>query len=213
MVSERINDDPYFQELVPAGEVVFSRNDAQQLYLQVHTSDETYSDKWDRELGIELSVPCGVRTYVHIKPCILTPRIMLTVVASEPSELVAMSPANILGTSVGKVIESEVQGMERREIGNGQAWFYPSDNILVLWECEIFHSFSAGHKDPAANLILVTAWEAFERVLLEKFADVQRIVTPGWEPKYTNEQWQLFLRARGYAPENNNPQAFIKRID
>lgn len=133
MLSETIDDDPYFQQLVPAGEIAFSRHDTHQLYLQVHTSDESYSDKWERELGIELSVPRGVRQYIHTKPCILIPRITLAVAASESAEFATMSSANTLGTSIGKVVRSEVQGMERRAIGNGQAWFYPSDNILVLW--------------------------------------------------------------------------------
>ncbi len=207
------DDDPYWQQLVPIGKATFSHNDTHELYLQVHTSDEAYTDEWERELGIELSAPRGVRKYVHVKPCILIPRIVLAVAVNDSIEFASQSPASIFGEPIGKVISSEVQGMERREIGNAQAWFYPSDNVLVLWECEVFRSFGAHSKDPATNNILATAWEGFERVLLEQFADTERIVTPGWEPEYQREQWQSFLRGRDYLPEKGNPQAFVKRIN
>jgi hypothetical protein len=212
-MSEYAEDDPYWHQLVPIGKATFSHNDTHELYLQVHTSDEAYTDEWDRELGIELSAPRGLRHYVHVKPCLLIPRIMLNVAVSDSVEVATQTPASIFGEPIGEVISSKVQGIERREIGNAQAWFYPSDNVLVLWECEVFRSFGSRSKDPATNNILAMAWEGFERVLLEIFTDTKRIVTPGWEPEYRTEQWQAFLYGCGYQPENGNPQAFVKRIN
>lgn len=204
--------DPYWPELHALGEAIISRDERHQLYLQVHTSEESYGGaNWGAtELDIKLCVPRGVRQYVHARPCILVPRIILTVALSQSaSEIVAPSQA-CFGERVGKVIDSEVEGMERRGVGNAQAWYYPEDKLLVLWECEVFPSWRRKSSRADDDPILPLVWHGFESLLLEKFTDAERIVTPSWEPNYERDDWQAFLRSFSYARQNDNLQAYVK---
>jgi hypothetical protein len=41
--------------------------------------------------------------------------------------------------AVGEVTSSEWEGMKHEEIGSPQAWYYPTDSILVLWEVDLHH--------------------------------------------------------------------------
>lgn len=115
------------------------------------------------------------------------------------------------GRSVGEVVDSRVEGMDRRVIGNAQGWYYPAQGILVLWECEVFYPYGTAPDDPTEDRTLFTAWEAFERLLLNKFTEAKQMITPGWEPKYCDEQWGAFLRGRGYTPVADDQRAFTKR--
>ena len=45
------------------------------------------------------------------------------------------------GTILGKTINSRVEGVRHHDIGNAQAWYYPEDKVLVLWEC-FLHDFT-----------------------------------------------------------------------
>lgn len=45
------------------------------------------------------------------------------------------------GEVIGEVVESRLGSMERHIIGSAQAWYYPVDRSLVLWECDIFSNF------------------------------------------------------------------------
>ena len=207
-------EEPYWQQLVPVGEVSLHPRDGERtLYLRVHSSDEKYSDEMERELGLRLSAPRGVRTYVHAQPCILVPRILLTVALSEEVDTAdAPHLARPWGEPVGEVVHSEVDGVERCQMGNAQAWFYPSDHIIVLWECDIFHSYLTASKELSRDSVLTVAWRGFERLLRERFAEARQIITPSWEPAYENEWWQAFLREQGYAPQSHLHNAFIKTL-
>lgn len=93
---------------------------------------EEYDDLLSPELGLRLSARRGERIYVHAKPCILVPRITLTVAFREEaipvySDLRAghREDGRMVDTT-GEVIGSQVEGMERRVIGQMKAWYYPS---------------------------------------------------------------------------------------
>ena len=122
-MSGTIAEEPYWQQLVPVGEISLHPRDGERtLYLQVHTSDEKYSNEMERELGLRLSAPRGTRTYVHAQPRILVPRILLTVALSEEVDTAdAPHLARQWGEPVGEVVHSEVDGIERRQMGNAQA--------------------------------------------------------------------------------------------
>lgn len=206
-MTEHIVEDPYWQQHVKVGEVsLHPRDGLHQLYLQVHMSEEQYGSEMERELGVRLSEPRGVRAYVHARPSILVPRIMLTVALSDDAEVASSAKA------VGEVVESRLEGMERWQLGTAQAWYYPSDHILVLWECNIHYPHRPASDDPTEDTLLALAWQSFERLLLDKFPNTERIVTPGWEPAYESEKFQAFLRGRGYAPEADYPRAFSRNL-
>jgi hypothetical protein len=199
--------DSYWQQFIWAGEILFPPSDhTHELYLQVHTDSERYTAASEVELGLALSEPQGDRVYIHCKPCILEPRIMLTVA------LTGESDHSTWGRSVGEVVDSRVEGMDRRVIGNAQGWYYPADHILVLWECEVFYLYGTASEDPTEDNILITVWEAFERLLLNRFIETRQIITPVWEPKYRDNQWKTFLRGRGYTSIADDQRAFTKRL-
>ena len=202
MSQNRISND-YWQQFELVGEISFPPSDhAHELYLKVHTGSEMYAS--EVELGFELSEPQGERIYVHCRPCILEPHVMLTFT------LTGAADQATIGQSLGKVVESRVDGMHQRVIGNAQGWYYPADRILVLWEYEVFFPYGTAPEDPSEDCILFTVWEAFERMLLNKFTEVRQIVTPGWEPKYQDKQWKSFLQGRGYIPLADDQRAFTK---
>jgi len=198
-MSGNIAEDSYWQQLVPVGDVsLHPRDGERKLYLQMHTSDEKYSDEMERELGLQLSAPRGIRTYVHAQPCILVPRILLTVALSEEADTVdAPHLVRQWGEPVGEVVHSEVNGIERRQIGNAQAWFYPSDRIIVLWECDIFHPYLTASKELTQDSVLTVSWCGFERILLDKFGEARQIITPGWSRRMRTRGGKPFCASKG----------------
>ena len=165
--------------------------------MRIHTSEERYSGG---ETIYKLKQPRGDKDYVMAKPYILEPNITLTI---------ATYPQPSSAGAIGEVLDSQWEGMRHRDIGNAQAWYYREDKVLVLWECDIFE-WARQDKDPSENEVLTTVWTGFERWLLERFKATEMVVTPSWEPVYTNEVWQRFLITQGYTPFAK--EAFIKEI-
>jgi hypothetical protein len=56
----------------------------------------------------------------------------------------------------------------------------------------------------------VTLWRGFEGFLLGRIPGVSRIVTPAWDPGYSRQVWQAFLRRLGY--EELSAAAFVKKL-
>jgi hypothetical protein len=195
-MKERETDTvPYWQADVEVGEVSFQGKPTP-VHLRVHESHERYSHRTDL---IPLHQSHGTRTYIHARPYILVPHITLT------AELFA-APAP--DGAIGEVIASHWEGMRSQEIGNAQAWYYPPDHLLILWECYLFEW--CRQDTPAQDPTLSSLWAGFERVLLEHAPEVQRIVTPAWEPIYDTPLWQEFLRTQGYQPIDKH--AFVKDV-
>jgi len=119
------------------------------------------------------------------------PRIILTVGLSKSVQTEA-------GEEIGKVIDSNREGSERREIASLQSWYYRDEKTLMLWEVEVFGQHRSA--DPTENFLLAVLWQHFEEELQKKFSDCEQIVTPGWEPKYSVEQWRKFLASQGLHP-------------
>lgn len=163
--------------------------------LKVHYEDDQYSGG---EI-VPLKEKRGIRTYYHAKPYILIPRITLALgLHPEPK-----------GQEIGKVLDSSWEGMDHREIGNAQAYWYPTDRLILLWECILFGSDRP--KDPNQDERLTKVWQHFEHFLIKCHREVTRIATPGWEPEFPEGTlWQDFLRDRGYAPLNE--RAFVKEV-
>jgi hypothetical protein len=88
--------------------------------------------------------------------------------------------------------------MRQEEIGQAQAWFYPKEHILILWECFLNDPYQAD--DPRNDHLLQPLWQGFETFLLNRFPQAEKIVTPSWEPMYdhTADSWPEFLQNLGY---------------
>jgi hypothetical protein len=88
--------------------------------------------------------------------------------------------------------------MRHVAIGQAQAWFYPGDRLLVLWECYLRDPWRQA--DPLRDPALAALWRGFEDRLLTRFPAANRIATPAWEDPYPGPAWQAFLAQQGYAP-------------
>lgn len=193
--SERHDEDDYWGHDVFLGELQLGR-ETSAVRLRVHVADEPYHL---REALFPLAHPTGARTYVHAQPYVLEPQIALSV---------GLYPTPDRTGAIGEVVDTAWEGMRHRDIGNAQAWYYPADRVMVLWEC--FLTDAVRQDDPLADPTLATVWTGFERILLERFAGVERIATPSWEHLYERPAWQQFLSGQGYGPDS--PGCFVKEL-
>jgi hypothetical protein len=164
--------------------------------LKLHRSEERYFHK---EELFPLSTRTGTRIYFHAKPYILIPDITLTI---------ATYPRPAKDGAIGEVIGSDVKKLKPLEIGNAQAWYYPAETAVVLWECFLESRFSQ-HADPRKDALLTTLWTGFERLLLEQLHPVERIYTT-WEPIYERPVFAKFLAQQGFRKVGNI--AFVKKV-
>jgi hypothetical protein len=118
-----------------------------------------------------------------------------------------VSPPTLPETGViGEIVDSHWAGMRHVEIGQAQAWYYPAERLLVLWERYLFDHWRLA--DPVRDPALHGLWQRFEAELLARFPEAERLATPSWEDMYERPAWQTFLRQQGYAPATTG--AFVK---
>lgn len=178
------HETPYWHADEALGEAVLGRS-TQTIRLKLHQSEERFRR---HDEIIPLSQPSGTRTYVHAKPYILVPDIRMTV---------GFYPTPEPYGAIGKVLSTEQRGQRAVEIGQAQAWYYPADRVVMLWECYLFDAHR--QPDPLQDSALATLWTGFERTLLGRLPQAQWLVTT-WEDTYERSAWQFFLSRRGYQP-------------
>lgn len=93
-------------------------------------------------------------------------------------------------------------------LADAQAWYYPADRTLVLWELVLAPPF-ARQPDPREDLLLRSLWLAYERLLQDHFPTADQVLTT-WEDIYPQDQWRGFLSAVGYHPQEFG--VFAKRL-
>ncbi len=182
----------YWQTDLAAGEVRVWEQ-AHALRWKLHQSEERFTRL--AEL-IPLTQTSGTRTYFDLRPYILVPSITLTV---------GLSPAPRADGAIGEVAGSAWEGMRHEELGQAQAWYYPVDRTLLLWECYLHDRFRQA--DPREDALLATLWREVEALLLARLPDVEHLVTT-WEDSYARPAWQDFLAELGYRPAA--PAVFTK---
>jgi hypothetical protein len=188
--------DPYWQEDVAIGEGRLFRGEDYTIRMRLHTATERASGRHEI---VPLSDAVRERVSVHGKPYLLVPEITLTIGLSRQPDP---------GGAIGEVTGSAWRGMRHEDIGQAQAWYYPADQLLVLWEC--FPEPRYRHsEDPREDTTLATLWSGFEAWLTGRFPDAHRLVTT-WEDLYDRSAWQQFLADRGYDPIT--PAAFAKGL-
>jgi len=97
----------------------------------------------------------------------------------------------VLGVHVG-------EPFAERQLGSAQAWYYPADQFIVLWECFLWPPWRG--KLVQASQVMADCWRAFEARVVEAWPDATRIATGGTETITTVDDYQAFLRGVGYAP-------------
>ena len=164
--------------------------------LKFYRSDETYSNHDD--LVVPLSNRSGRRIYFGAKSYILIPDITLTI---------ALTPSKAYGAETAKIIDTDFKQLQELEIGTAQAWYYPTENALVLWECFLQQPYR--QQDLLADSLAATVWQGFEKELLTHLPDTERIYTT-YETIYERPVWEAFLTAQGY--QKVERMAFLKEV-
>jgi len=188
--------DPYWQEDVAIGDGRFYRGETYTIRLRLHTSTERYAARHEI---VPLSQPATTRTYVHAKPYIIVPDITLTVGLYRQPDA---------SGAIGEVRGSDWTGMRHEDIGQMQAWYYPTDQLLILWECFPEERFRTSD-DPRQDATLAALWSGVEAWLAGRFPEARQLVTT-WEDIYERPLWQAFLAEQGYRPVA--PAAFVKEL-
>ena len=102
--------------------------------------------------------------------------------------------------AIGEVLSTHVKGMRQHQIGNAQAWYYPQDKTIVLWEC-FLDSQVRNIRSLTEDMHMPKLWKAFEQWLYQQFPEATRIATPFNDPIANSiEEYQTFLRTLGYTP-------------
>jgi len=101
------------------------------------------------------------------------------------------------------------KGFRKTQVGSAQAWYYPADKTIVLWECFFDGRF---HKHPfATDTNMQQLWQSFERYLVQKFPQASTLATPFNDPIAESiDEYHAFLKSLGYSPLVQG--AFGKRI-
>jgi hypothetical protein len=187
--------DSYWRHNVILGEGVVEKHKSL-IRLHLHRSEER---AYHGESLFPIAVKRGdTKIYFHAKPYILIPRMTLTIGLTRPKAD---------SGEIGKVIGSDVTKLQEREIGNAQAWYYPADKALVLWECYLFEPYA--QKDLLKDPLFTTIWKSFETTLLKELPDTARIYTT-YEPIYDRPVFTKFLISMQYRKVDK--AAFVKEV-
>jgi hypothetical protein len=205
-MKERIEpvEDDFWTERQPFFTAQFPTyyREPQQGHGRFHASDERYVDG-SHEI-IPLTQRHGHRTYVMMHPYVLEPKLTFTVgIYTKPKQYADQE------SPIGEVIGSHHAGFREAQVGNAQAWYYPADKTIVLWECFFEERF---RKDPLPeDANMQKLWQSFERYLLQKFPKAETLATPFHDPIAASlDAYQAFLTTLGYSPLVQG--AFGKRI-
>lgn len=109
--------------------------------------------------------------------------------------------------------EDRTKKMWHRRIGEGQAWFYQEDRLLLLWRCNLHEGYRASN--PLEDQNLHVLWQAFEPFLLSHFPQAVQIITPSWNRPYNESLWLQFIQQQGFthpSPNGIPNAAFIKDV-
>lgn len=173
---------------------------------KLHLAEEAYS-KSDIDLEIvPLVQKKGRCTYVQMNAYVLVPDITVTIgLYKQPKHYADQESA------IGEVMGSqENPKMKEQEIGDGQAWYYPSDKTIVLWECGLYRYFQQApiQQDPNMSGL----WTGFETFLKAQFTEADQIATTYADPDYNTDQYQQFLTTLDYRPHPGVKAAWSKKI-
>jgi hypothetical protein len=189
------HEDDYWTHDIPlfTGRFPYYRNEPRMVQGKIHLSQEQIYTRIVREI-VPLKAEKGIRSYVNLRPYVLEPQIVMAVgMYQKPKQYADQENA------IGQVLSSKANGLRQHEIGSAQAWYYPADKVIVLWECFI-HS-------PMRNTPLVedenmqNLWKGFEHWLIKQFPEATTLATPFNDPIAESiEEYQAFLKTLGYSP-------------
>ncbi len=125
------DDDDYWTSDFPlfVGKFPFYRPEERMVQGKVHLSHEPYFDVSHEIVPIR-NPQQGERVYINMHPYVLEPELFMTVgLYPTPKRYADQDDA------IGEVIKTDAKGMRQHQVGNSQAWYYPADTLIVVWEC------------------------------------------------------------------------------
>ncbi len=183
-----------------AGRFRLTRNEPSTIRACVHYTDESYRRHADGPEIVSLSPATRTRTHLRLQPYLALPDLRA---------IVEFSPTTPADTHVGTLAGAGFAPDRVHPIGDAQAWYYPADHTLVLWECFLddrYRDAPLADDDNTARL-----WDGVEDYLTTHFPTATRIITPPDDPLFDDDAYRAFLHARGFAPLS--PTAFGKTIE
>jgi hypothetical protein len=190
-----LSEDDFWTERLPffTAQLPSYYRKPQQVHGRFHISEEEYSPS--RHEIIPLSERRGQRTHILMQPYVLQPELTFTVgLFNKPKKYADQE------SPIGQVIGApQTQGFREVEVGNAQAWYYPADKTIVLWECFFYDDFRRHPFAEDANMR--NLWKGFEHWLLKQYPDTATIATTTRDPiAETVKEYQTFLKSLGYSP-------------
>jgi hypothetical protein len=155
---------------------------------KVHLEDEKYF-KGHKEI-FPLTKEEEKRIYVSMVPYFNIPNIIVTASFNNQSAFNA--------GSIGKVVSSQTNGYNRHQIGMAQAWYYPENKIILLWECLLYSLYRIDDLGIDGNTLKL--WTSFEKILINEFPLAKYMLTTHQDPAYKDEAYRSFLKSLGYKP-------------
>jgi hypothetical protein len=163
----------------------------QKVWGRFHTKEEDYFGAASEI--VPLKHKKGICTYIMMQPYVLEPILTFSVgLYSNPKKYHDQE------SPIGEVLGSNHQGFREAQVGNAQAWYYPADQTIVLWECFFEDSF---RRHPLADdTNMQKLWKGFEHWLVKQFPKAATIATPSNDPIAESiEEYQAFLQSNGYS--------------
>lgn len=153
------------------------------VYLRVEFTEESYRSHTPAREFVPLTTTGGIRTRVLAR--------------------FSMPLSNLSGG----------QGNRLQRVGEGQAWFYQEDRLLLLWRCNLLECYRVAN--PLEDQNLQVLWERFEQFLLNHFPQTIQIISPSWNRPYDESLWLQFIQRQGFispSPTGIPDAAFIKDV-
>lgn len=192
-------ETPYWNADARIGTLRLGSQKTTPLHLQAHVSPEQPARLREDLVAIPRQEERGY-IYVQGRPYIAEPDLRLTV---------ALNPNATQDGPIGTVVGNERAGARQRVVRNAQAWCYPGERTIILWECYLFEQHRQADS-PAEDANLLACWRGFERFLLRRFPETGRVVTTHDDPLYDTTEYQRFLGELGY--RQYSPRAFEKEV-
>ena len=165
----------------------------QKVWGKFHASEEDYFGAASEIVPLQHKK--GRCTYIMMQPYVLEPILTFTVgLYKKPKQYADQETA--LGKTIG---QPKQEGFRQVQVGNAQAWYYPADKTIVLWECFFSEGF---RKHPLSEDVnMRNLWQGFEHWLGKQVPQAKTIATPFNDPIAESiEEYQSFLKKLGYAP-------------
>ena len=165
----------------------YYQNKPRPVWAQLQVSEETYTFEPHEQAITPVTHLRGTRTYVHAQVFTWESNVFFTV---------GLLPRPAADGSIGQVVGTEQRGQRRQELGKAQAWYYPAEGLLMIWEC-FFNGF---YRDAPLleDVNMADLWQGLERWLAERLPEAERIATPFRDPLFETGDYQAFLHRLGY---------------